>query len=98
MVTEVVNVVIVMMMMMITMVKMVSMVTGVIVVVAVTKAEQPCIIRTSKPNPCELGYSTLPRSFGSRSAILPFLIVRCNCSINDGVQPPSQRRSLLSSV
>src|SRR6218665_1439034 len=68
MVTEVVNVVIVMMMMMITMVKMVSMVTGVIVVVAVTKAEQPCIIRTSKPNPCELGHSTLPRSFGSRSA------------------------------
>ena len=66
--------------------------------VAVTSAELRRIILTSPSKSCEL--DPLPTFLLQEfvDVLLPFLTVLCNRSIEDGVLPPSQKRSILVPV
>src|SRR6218665_2675557 len=65
---------------------------------AVTSAELRCIILTSPPKSCEL--DPIPTFLLQEFVddLLPFLTALCNGSIQDGVLPPSQKRSILVPV
>src|SRR6218665_2593212 len=64
----------------------------------VTSAELRCIILTSPPKSCEL--DPIPTFLLQEFVddLLPFLTALCNRSVQDGVLPPSQKRSVLVPV